>query len=192
MPEGFADADLWQQQRYRDDLVGQAADGKWYSHSLSGNERNRLFLHTGKNFTDISLLSGADDLADGRSWCRIDYDRDGYQDIALMSLSQPRFKLYHNNLKSIAPAPTLRIRLHGTTSNRDAIGAKITVTYDSGTKTVLHRQCGEGFASQNSPVLSVGIPKDDPIKTLEIRWPNGSRSSVAEPSTSTILDITES
>ena len=191
MPEGFSSSEIWDRQRYRDDLVGQAADGRWYSHSLSGNERNRLFLRTGETFTDISLLSGADDLADGRSWCRIDYDRDGYEDIALMSLSRPRFKLYHNNIGELVPSKPLRLRLRGTASNRDAVGARITVTHQSGARAVLHRQCGEGFASQNSPVLSIGIPQDDPVKRIDVRWPSGTRSTVDGPPTPEILEIVE-
>lgn len=193
LPADFSDSGLWDRQRYHDKLVGQDAGGTWWSHSLSGNERNRLFLHTGAKFTDVSLVSGADDLADARSWCRIDYDGDGYQDIALMSLNHPRFKLYRNNLKTISPAsrPPLRIRLTGTVSNRDAVGAKVEVIHQSGASTVLHRQCGEGFASQNSPVLSLGIPGSDPVTSLRVRWPSGITSDHPPGRPAEIVEIRE-
>ena len=66
------------------------------SNSLSGKERNRLFLNSAGNFADVTLVSGADDIADGRSFAIVDFDQDGWQDIALMSLNNPKFKLYRN------------------------------------------------------------------------------------------------
>jgi uncharacterized protein YdiU (UPF0061 family) len=51
----------------------------WGKDSLSGKGRNRLFLsEQGKQFKDVSLLSGAAHLGDGRSVVLFDYDRDGY------------------------------------------------------------------------------------------------------------------
>jgi hypothetical protein len=47
-------------------------------------------------------------------------------------------------------------------SNRDAVGARVLVTFESGKKVMLQRQAGEGFASQKSSVLSTGFRRAIP------------------------------
>ena len=121
-----------------------------------------MFLRHKGNFSDVSLISGVDDIADGRSFALLDFNQDGWQDIAMMSLNAPRFKLYRNELKTIYPEnSSFRFRLIGgqrsgtasaNLSNRDGIGATALITFASGNKLFVQRQAGEGFASQNSDV----------------------------------------
>ena len=67
--------------------------------SLSGFERNHLFLSTGGvKFADISGISGLDDPADGRCFGILDYDHDGWQDIALVNANAPMLELYRNRI----------------------------------------------------------------------------------------------
>ena len=174
--EAFKDDDLWSNQKYENIVMIQSdADPnsrikqKWgfTSNSLSGRERNRMFLRHEDNFADVTLVSGADDLADGRSFALVDFDQDGWQDIAMMSLNAPRFKLYRNQMKELYPENrSIRFRLVGghsdstasqALSNRDAIGARVLVTYASGNKIMMQNQDGEGFASQNSDKLMIGV-----------------------------------
>lgn len=209
--DGFKENDLWQHQRYVNDVIVRAApkasgdlsdDGlKFTSNSLSGRERNRLFLQLGDNFTDVTLLSGADDIADGRSFATLDFDKDGWQDIALMSLNAPRFKLYRNKMSSVRPGNrSFRFRLAGGNtssvatpdlSNRDGIGAQVLVVYESGKKILIQNQAGEGFSSQNSAIQSIGIPVGDSIAKLEIRWPSGNNATILAPDESKICVIAE-
>lgn len=209
--ENFKTNDLWQHQRYVNDVIVRAPpkasgdlsdDGlKFTSNSLSGRERNRLFLQLGDNFTDITLLSGADDLADGRSFATLDFDRDGWQDIALMSLNAPRFKLFRNKMSSVrAGNRPFQFRLKGgnnssvataSLSNRDGIGARVLVVYTSGKKILIQNQAGEGFSSQNSATQSIGIPVGDSIAKLEIRWPSGNNTTVVAPNETEICVISE-
>ncbi|MFK7770037.1 MAG: ASPIC/UnbV domain-containing protein [Mariniblastus sp.] len=199
----FSSSDVWGEQKYEEsflvapsdvniDVNDRKASLKFVSNSLSGNERNRLFMRNEKNFADVSLLSGTDDLADARSHSLIDFDNDGWVDIALMSLNSPRFKIYRNEFASLFPNnQSLRIRLVGghqgssaidfeknNLSNRDAIGAKILVTYASGKTTLLQRQSGEGFGSQNSAMLHVGCSENDKILSLNVQWPSGRKSEI--------------
>ena len=68
-------------------------------HSLHGSERNHYFANRGgRSFADISALSGLDNPADSRGFAVLDYDRDGWQDIALVNANQPLFNLYHNEM----------------------------------------------------------------------------------------------
>jgi len=209
--EDFKTNDLWQHQRYVNDVIVRAPpkassdlsdDGlKFTSNSLSGRERNRLFLQLGDNFTDVTLLSGADDMADGRSFATLDFDRDGWQDIALMSLNAPRFKLFRNKMSSVRGGNRpFQFRLKGgntssvataNLSNRDGIGARVLVVYASGKKILIQNQAGEGFSSQNSATQSIGIPVGDSIAKLEIRWPSGNNTTVVAPNETEICVISE-
>jgi len=209
--ESFKKSQLWQNQRYVNYVIVRAPqkasgdlskDGPVFtSNSLSGRERNRLFLQLDENFADVTLVSGADDLADGRSFAVLDFDNDGWQDIALMSLNVPRFKLFHNEFSKLHPEKkSFRFRLVGgqtgsdpsnELSNRDGIGARVMVEYDSGNKILIQNQFGEGFSSQNSATRSIGIPVGDSIKQLQIRWPSGKETVVAAPDVDKICVIEE-
>jgi hypothetical protein len=173
------------------------------SNSLSGNERNRLFFrHDGGDFADVSLVSGTDNTADGRSFALLDFDRDGWTDIAMMSLNEPRFRLYRNRLGDIYPErKPFRYRLvgghaesksTGESGNRDAIGAKVLLTFKSGKKQLMHKQGGEGFATQNSEVQSIGVSEGDQIEKLTVRWPSGKKSIVTKIEPDKIMTIRES
>ncbi len=118
----FKQSDLWATQKHPDRIYVPNDDGNertktrfsFRSNSLSGHERNRLFIRHADNFADLTLVSGADDTSDGRSFAIVDYDQDGWQDIALMSLNAPRFKLFRNEMSSWYPNnQTLRFRLEG-------------------------------------------------------------------------------
>src|SRR4030095_1338620 len=81
-------------------LAGVERQGdKIFVHSLNGNERNHYFANRGgRSFADISALSGLDNIADSRGFAVLDYDHDGWQDIALVNANQPLFNLYHNEM----------------------------------------------------------------------------------------------
>jgi len=211
--ESFLTSKIWDRQKYDEkflippdqfgfDKDDPRANRKFVSNSLSGNERNRLFMRSQESFFDISLLSGTDDLADARSFALVDFNNDGWTDIALMSLNVPRFKLYQNEFGKIYPDnKVLRLRLIGghtgskaTTarlSNRDAIGAQIFATYQSGKTALFQNQAGEGFGSQNSATIRIGCSQDDEITKLEVRWPSGLKTMVQSPKLDEILTVKE-
>ena len=66
----------------------------------SGAERNHLFLggFPGHQFEDLSGVTGLDDPGDGRSFALLDYDRDGWLDVALGSPGAPRLRLLRNGI----------------------------------------------------------------------------------------------
>jgi hypothetical protein len=85
--------------------------------SLSGHERNRLFLNRGgEEFLDASGVSGLDDPADGRAFATLDYDRDGWLDIALVNSNAPWVELFRNQMgchPGAGPGRTLALRFVG-------------------------------------------------------------------------------
>ncbi len=153
--------------------------------SQSGHERNHLFMNqTDHELKDVSLVSGLDSIADGRANAIWDFDRDGFQDIVLVNANNPLLQLFHNQMKSAAPTSSnfIAVQLTGGNqtgqptdewSNRDGIGAVVNVQVGD-TKLVREARAGEGFASQNSKVMLVGIG-DQSEAEVSVDWPSGKR-----------------
>ncbi len=66
----------------------------------------------------------------------------------------------------------LAIDLEGTETNRDAIGAVVTIE-TGGQKQVRYIAAGGGFASQNGARLYFGLGEQTKIDALTVRWSNG-------------------
>ncbi len=181
-------------------LVVTGSNGERKLHSLSGSERNKLFLNDAGGFSDISLLSGMDSPADGRAFTYWDYDRDGWLDIAVINANNPLLDIYQNQIGRLQD-PTqgsgrmLAIQFVGGNrspststefSSRDGIGAKVFV--DLGDKTLLREyRCGEGFAAQNSKTMFVGIGDREEARKITVQWPSGRSQTVENVSAGTLL-----
>ncbi len=68
--------------------------------------------------------------------------------------------------------PSIAFRLQGTKSNRDAIGAAVTIETSAGRQTRL-MQAGSGFLSQHSKDLFFGLGETKGPVRASIRWPSG-------------------
>lgn len=153
---------------------------------FSGHERNRLFLQGSSNFDDVSLVSGADIREDGRGFTLIDFDKDGWLDIAATSPNSPKFKLLRNTIGDDQPNVTQHVYLKlvgGATqaksqqqwSPRDAIGASVLVRIGN-SKRRFQLSSGEGLSTQNGKWIHVGLGKSDAIDELTVSWPSGKQT----------------
>jgi len=147
------------------------ADGTW-----SGYERNIFYANNGDGtFSDISGAVGLDFLEDGRAFALADFDQDGRQELFLKNRNGPQLRLLKNVMESLPPS--IAFRLRGTKSNRDAIGAVITVEseQDSQTRSLQRRslQAGSGFLSQHSKDVFFGLGATKGPLRVSIRWPSG-------------------
>jgi enediyne biosynthesis protein E4 len=99
-----------------------------------------------------------------------DFDNDGGADVIFTILDGPPV-LLHNNVGQ--RNPWLGLKLRGTKSNRDAIGAKITVL--AGNRRLLRWITGgSSYLSSHDARVVIGLGKTPPGKPeVEIRWPNG-------------------
>ena len=140
--------------------------------SWSGHERNVLLRNDGGRFADISGTVGLDLDQDGRAFVVTDYDHDGDPDIIVKSRTGPQVRLLRNQAKN--RNTSVSFRLVGVESNRDAIGAALTVQTESKkqTKMILG---GSGFLSQHSKELLFGLGEDREIRRVTIRWPSGNQ-----------------
>src|SRR5277367_1210321 len=87
----------------------------------------------------------------------------------------------------------LRVKLVGTRSNRDGIGAKVTLTTSTGTRLVRVVKTGSSYASQSELPLTFGLGKPDAGKTvsIEIIWPSGRKDSLSKISANQFITVKE-
>jgi hypothetical protein len=78
----------------------------------------------------------------------------------------------------------------GARSNRDGIGAKVTVRA-GGRAWTREARLTAGLYSSHDPRLHFGLGKVSKIDSVEVRWPSGARSVVAGPALDSILVVPE-
>jgi hypothetical protein len=156
-------------------------------------EPNMLFHNTGKGtFVDITASAGVGNLGKGHGATFADYDGDGDLDLyapiggAMFGDRQPN-SLYRNGG---SPHHWLKVRLRATKSNPDAIGARIRVTTQQGSR--YHTVAGgTGFGSMNDPVALIGLGTATRVERVEVRWPSGMQQQVEQLAADQVVVITE-
>jgi tetratricopeptide (TPR) repeat protein len=147
--------------------------------SQARHERNVFLRNDGHGaFVDVSGSVGLDLDQDGRSFAVLDFDGDGDSDLVVMAArSSPQLRLFRNDFGD--ENASLAVRLTGTKSSRDAVGARVTVATDAlhVTKIV---QAGSGFISQHSKELLFGLGKSQGVAKVEIRWPSGAVQTLSD------------
>ena len=98
-----------------------------------------------------------------------DLDGDGRLDVVVTAIGGPA-EIWKN--QSPGGGHWLELRLEGTRSNRDAIGARIKVTSKSGTQ-YNHVTTSCGYASSSAGPVHFGLGTAASADLVEIRWPSG-------------------
>ena len=130
-----------------------------------------LFHNQGKGFVEVSHRVGSDfrQRRVGRGGAYGDYDNDGDLDL-LMSTNGGPAVLWENQGK---PGNRfLRVKTVGTSSNRDGIGAKVTVQLADG-RLWRRVKSGSSYCSQSELPVTFGLGRSDKILSLEVLWPSG-------------------
>lgn len=164
--------------------------------SIASGQRNVLLRNDGHGgFDEVSGAAGLDLDQDGRSFAVLDLDRDGDPDLVLMAARQaPQLRVFRNDFNVLPPEGeshgAVAVRLTGTKSNRDAVGARVTVDTDR-----LHRtkvvQAGSGFLSEGSKEVLIGLGPSARIEKLTIDWPSGERQVFTNAGLNTRVRIVE-
>jgi enediyne biosynthesis protein E4 len=114
----------------------------------------------------------------GRGGAYVDFDNDGDLDLVITANNGIARLLRNDNGNQ---NDFLRIKTIGTRSNRDGIGARVTVTTASGTRLSGMVKSGSSYLSQSELPLTFGLGKPAPGKTVtvEVVWPSGRKDSVS-------------
>ncbi len=124
------------------------------------------------NFLEV----GADDLGKffhrkyrGRSMARLDWNRDGKEDIVIGHLDSPTVLLSNQTANA---GNYLAFRLIGKNSPRDPVGTSVHVTVGEKSYTK-QLTAGDGYQASNERILVFGLGSNEAVELVEIRWPSG-------------------
>ena len=154
-------------------------------------QRDQIFENNGDGtYTDVSATAGpyfAETLV-GRAAATADYDNDGDPDIVIMNSNQRAVLLRNDggNQKN-----WLGIKLIGTQSNRDGIGAKVTVATENTTQ-IREVKSGSSYASGSDTRLLFGLGENERVDRITIVWQSGTTQELEDVSINQILTIVES
>ncbi len=145
---------------------------------------NSLFANLGNGtFEDVSVEAGFTLSRAHRGSAFADLNNDGKIDVAVSALGEPA-ELWQN----VSPDVNhwLILKLIGTRSNRDGIGAKIQLGNQFN-----HMTTAVGYASSSSAGVHFGCSKLDKIERIEIRWPSGVVQVLRTIRTNQVLEVHE-
>lgn len=140
-------------------------------YSWSGYERNNLYANNRDGtFSDVAGVVGLDFVEDGRSFAMADFNHDGRQEMVLKNRNAPQLRVLQNIIQDLPPAISFRLR--GSKSNRDAIGAAVSIEAGEMRQTK-YVQAGSGFLAQHSKDVFFGVGESRGSLTATVRWPSG-------------------
>ena len=153
-------------------------------------QRAQLFQNNGDGtYHEVSETAGAYFASAfvGRAAACADYDNDGDTDIIVMNSNQ-RAVLLRNEIGN--RHNWLGIKLVGTRSNRNGIGAKVTIHAGEMTQ-VTETKSGSSYASGSDTRLLFGVGEHERVEKISITWPSGIRQELAGVEVNQILTISE-
>jgi hypothetical protein len=148
-----------------------------------------LMRNTGKGFVNISATAGpafkVPVAARGAAFG--DLYNNGLIDIVISVLNGAPVVLRNNGTKN----HWLGVKLVGSKSNRDGIGARVTVTADSGLRQIFDVSTAGSYLSSNDPRIIAGLGGSNAVKTVEVSWPSGQKQTVSRPEINRYITIDE-
>jgi enediyne biosynthesis protein E4 len=154
-----------------------------------------FFEHKGTTFEEIAPSLGVNDYGVGRGSVVFDMDNDGDLDLLVVN-QKPVYeypvesvtRLFRNDREN---GNWLKIKLRGTQSDLQGIGARVAVV--AGGKTVVREvHGGSSHLSQNSTIVHVGLGQISSIDSLRVSWIGGEDQVFTNVPVNRLMEITES
>lgn len=148
-------------------------------YSWNGGERNVFYRRDGERYVDASRASGLDFAGDSRAFAFADIDGDGCLDVVVKNRLAPQMRIFQNRCGQDRQRVGLRLR--GTASNRDGIGARVAVG-----PAVQWLSAGSGYLSQHTKTLYFPFAESG-----EVVWPSGQKQRVEGLEANALYEVTE-
>lgn len=177
---------------WKDLLIAQGHDldtiEKTYP-NLRYREPMLLARNTGGRFTDISEQAGSVFRQPwiARGMAVGDLDNDGRLD-AVVTTNDGPVHILHN--ESGTTNHWLLLKLIGHRSNRDGIGAEVTLTSASGSQYATV-STASSYLSSSDKRVHFGLGKEKVVQKIEVRWPSGLRQTLKDVASDQILEVNE-
>ena len=152
-----------------------------------------LFRNMGKgDFVEVTKSLGSAFAAPrvGRGAAYADIGNRGRLDLLLSTNGGPVYLFENEASGTAATSRSLRLKLVGTVSNRDGIGAVVKVTAGSDWQSQMLRS-GSSYLSASELVLTYGLAQHDRADSVEIRWPSGRVETLSNVAADQTITVTE-
>jgi hypothetical protein len=139
--------------------------------NLSFAEPGQVFRNEGGRFRDVTAASGPAISRPrvGRGLASLDYDRDGDLDLAIASRGGAAELLRNDGGNA---GGFIGLRLVGVASNRDGIGARLSLEVE-GRPWVDELRSASSYLAQNEMTLYAGLGRAAKADSMTLRWPSG-------------------
>jgi len=145
--------------------------------NLGGGKFTEVTVQMGKSFSTPKVARAA---------AYADIDDDGFLDVLLTTNAGPAY-LFHNEGGT---NHSLRIKLAGSRSNRDGIGAVVHVKAGGGKQSKMLRS-GSSYLAQSELVLTFGLGSQTRADEVEIQWPSGQIDKLSNVSSGQTVNVQE-
>ena len=145
--------------------------------------------NNGKGFVNVSATAGAvfNNPFAARGEAFGDLNNDGQVDVVVAVVDGPPLVLRNMGTKN----HWLGVSLSGSKSNRNGIGARLTLTETAGRKQVFDVTNAGSYLSSNDPRVLVGLGPATGVRSVEVRWPSGRVQTLSNPGIDRYIAINE-
>lgn len=152
---------------------------------LAGFQRNRMFRNMGDGtFIEVGYLEAVDSIADGYIMAKADINNDGKVDLILRNgdpgtpaVDIPAVQIFKNQSEE---GSSVRLKLIGSISGSDAIGASVLLT--AGNSTQYQQLIANNGAAQSELIMHFGIGKAKVAEKITITWPSKKTTTLTNTS----------